>query len=255
MEIFTETGGEAKEISHREWRGGYECSAVITTSTILKEEIQQIYQIPDYKFWEIPNGINVGEIKRKIDPGTVKRRYGIHPCLPIVLFTGRMAYQKGPDLLIEAAARVLKKKNAQFVIIGEGGMRSHCEYQAQKLGIGNSCNFLGYAPEGIVIDWFNSCDLVCVPSRNEPFGIVVLEAWDARKPVVVSDAVALVDNFKTGVIAYTTPSSIAWGLNYVLEGLGHNKMGKNGYDLLKNKYNWKTIAEKTLEVYEKIIEK
>ena len=57
---------EAKEISHREWLGGYECSAVITISTILKDEIQQIYQIPDYKFWEIPNGINVGKITGKI---------------------------------------------------------------------------------------------------------------------------------------------------------------------------------------------
>jgi glycosyltransferase involved in cell wall biosynthesis len=64
-----------------------------------------------------------------------------------------------------------------------------------------------------------------------------------------------VENFKTGVIAHKEPSSIAWGLNYVLEGLGHSKMGQNGYDLLKKKYNWKTIAEKTLEVYEIIIEK
>ncbi len=46
-------------------------------------------------------------------------------------------------------------------------MRSHCEYQAQKFGISNSCNFLGYAPDDTVLDWFNSCDLVCVPSRNE----------------------------------------------------------------------------------------
>ena len=100
---------EAKEISHREWLGGYECSAVITTSAILKKEIQQIYTIPDYKFWEIPNGINVGKINRKIYPGSIKRRHGLHQYLTVVLFMGRMAYQKGPDLLVEAAARVLKK--------------------------------------------------------------------------------------------------------------------------------------------------
>jgi glycosyltransferase involved in cell wall biosynthesis len=96
---------------------------------------------------------------------------------------------------------------------------------------------------------------VCVPSRNEPFGIVMLEAWDASKPVVTSDAVALVENFKTGVIAHKESSSIAWGLNYVLEGLGRNRMGENGSDLLKQRYNWKMIAKKTLEVYEKVIEK
>ena len=246
---------EAKEICHREWLGGYESSNVITTSTILKEEIQQIYKIPDYKLWKIPNGINVGKIKREIDPGNVKRHYGIPPSLPVVLFTGRMAYQKGPDLLVEAAARILRKRDARFVLIGDGEMRNQCESQAHKLGIGNSCNFLGYTPDTTVIDWFNACDLVCVPSRNEPFGIVVLEAWDASKPVVASDAVALVENFKTGIIAHKEPSSIAWGLNYVLEGLGRNRMGEKGHDLLKKKYNWKTIAEKTLEVYEKVIEK
>jgi glycosyltransferase involved in cell wall biosynthesis len=120
---------------------------------------------------------------------------------------------------LEAAAKVLKERNAQFVLIGEGEMRAQCEYQAQKLGNGNSCNFLGYARDSVVIDWFNACDLVCVPSRNEPFGIVVLEAWDAKKPVVATDAVALVDNFRTGVVAYKEPSSIAWCLNYVLEQL------------------------------------
>ncbi|AKB67691.1 hypothetical protein DU80_19985 [Methanosarcina mazei] len=66
-------------------------------------------------------------------------------------------------------------------------MRALCEYQAHKLGIGNSCNFLGYAADNTVIDWFNACDLVCIPSRNEPFGIIVLEAWDASKPIVTSD--------------------------------------------------------------------
>lgn len=246
---------EAKEISHREWLGGDEAFDVIFTSTILKDEIKHIYKLPDYKLWEIPNGINVGKIKREIDPGEIKRNYGIHPCLPVVLFTGRMSYQKGPDLLVEAAAKVLRKRDARFVLIGEGEMRNQCENQANRLGIGGSCDFLGYAPDNTVIDWFNACDLVCVPSRNEPFGIVVLEAWDARKPVVASDAVALVENFRTGVIAHKEPSSIAWGLNYVLEGLGRNRMGEKGYDLLKKRYNWETIATKTLEVYEKIIEK
>jgi glycosyltransferase involved in cell wall biosynthesis len=69
-----------------------------------------------------------------------------------VLFTGRMAYQKGPDLLVEAAARVLRKRDARFVLIGDGEMRKQCESQAHKLGIGNSCNFLGYAPDNTVID-------------------------------------------------------------------------------------------------------
>jgi glycosyltransferase involved in cell wall biosynthesis len=74
------------------------------------------------------------------------------------------------DLLVEVAARVLKKKDARFVMIGDGKMRNQCENQTHKLGIGNSCNFLGYASDNTLIDWFNACDLVYVPSRNKPFG-------------------------------------------------------------------------------------
>ncbi|WP_440956309.1 glycosyltransferase family 4 protein [Methanosarcina sp. Mfa9] len=245
---------EAKEISHREWLGGYECAEVIATSTILRKEIQHIYKIPDYKLSEIPNGIYMGKIGKEVDRGKVKQNYGIHPFLPVVLFTGRMSYQKGPDMLVEAAAKVLKKRDAGFVLIGEGEMRSKCENRAHELGIKDSFRFLGYAPDNTVRDWFNACDLVCVPSRNEPFGIVVLEAWDAKKPVVASEAVALVDNFRTGVVAYKNPKSIAWCLNYVLEGLDHNKMGEKGYSLLKKRYNWKNIAEKTILVYENVTE-
>lgn len=244
---------EAREISHREWLGGYESAEVIATSKILRQEIQHIYRIPDYKISEIPNGIRVGKIRKKLDPGAVKKVHGIHPCAPVVLFTGRMSYQKGPDLLVEAAAQVLKNRQVRFVFVGEGELRSHCEQRAYKLGIDDACLFLGYAPDEKVIDWFNACDLVCVPSRNEPFGIVVLEAWDAGKPVVVTEAVALVENFKTGVVAFKDPQSIAWCLDYVLEGLGRNIMGEKGLSLLKSKYNWDSIASDTLQVYEKIV--
>lgn len=246
---------EAREISHREWLGGYESAEVIATSDILRDEIQHIYGVPDYKVSKIPNGLWVGKIMKKLDPGAVKKSFGIHPCVPVVLFTGRMSYQKGPDLLVEAAARVLKKRHVHFVFIGEGELRSGCERRVHELGITEACTFLGYAPDGTVIDWFNACDLVCVPSRNEPFGIVVLEAWDAKKPVVVTDAVALVDNFKTGVVAYKSPESIAWALDYVLDGFGRNRMGEKGFSLMKSKYNWDLIASDTLKVYEKAIGK
>lgn len=242
---------EAREISHREWLGGYEAAEVIATSEILRHEIEHIYSIPDWKVTQIPNGLRMGKIRKKLDSGTVKKRFGINPSVPVVLFTGRMSYQKGPDLLVEAAARVLKKRRVHFVFIGEGELREACETRVRKLGISKACTFLGYAPDETVIDWFNACELVCVPSRNEPFGIVVLEAWDAKKPVLVTDAVALVDNFKTGVVVYKNPKSIAWGLNYVLEGLAKNRTGEKGHALMKSKYNWDSIALNTLKVYKK----
>ncbi|ADI73470.1 glycosyl transferase group 1 [Methanohalobium evestigatum Z-7303] len=245
----------AQEITQREWLGGYESSEVIVTSQVLYDEVVYLYQIPDYKISIVPNGTHINKIRRNIDPGSVKKKYGIHPLAPIVLFIGRMNYQKGPDLLVESVPMILNhRQDVQFVFIGEGDMRSHCEYLAETLGVSDSCHFLGYASDEAAIDWYNACNVVCMPSRNEPFGIVVLEAWDAGKPVVASDAVKLVDNFKNGVVVYKYPESIAWGVNYVVDGLGDDSMGNFGRELVETKYNWTTIAVGTLEVYNRVIQ-
>lgn len=74
---------------------------------------------------------------------------------------------------------------------------------------------------------------------------------DAEKLVVVTDVETILETFKTRVVAHIEPSSVTWGLIYALKGFGSNKIWENGYDILKKKYNWKTITEKNFEVYEK----
>jgi glycosyltransferase involved in cell wall biosynthesis len=245
--------GEFHEISHREWLGGSESADVIVTSENLKSEIQFLYKIPDYKLNLIPNGIRAGKIKREVDPGKIKMQYGIHPLAPVVLFIGRMSHQKGPDLLVEAIPKVLKNRgDVRFVFIGEKEMRHYCEHRASQLGVSDACRFLGYAPNDVASNWMNACDLVCVPSRNEPFCIVVLEAWDACKPVVGTDAVHLIFNFSTGIKAYISPDSIAWCINYVIDNPEKAKiMGENGNKLVNGKYNWNPIADEVVKIYKK----
>ena len=248
---------EAREISHREWLGGYESSVVIVTSEEFKQEVQYNYQIPDYKISVIPNGIFPGKIEKEVDPGEIKEVQGIHPFAPVILFTGRMSYQKGTDMLVRAVPEVLHNFwDAHFVFIGDGGMKGYCEQLAWDMGVENSCHFLGYAPNEVLFDWVNACDMACVPSRNEPFGIVVLEAWDACKPVIATDAVHIVDNFSNGIVGYKSPESIAWGINYAMGGLDSStkQMGKNGKRLVETKYNWKTIAKSTLRTYNNSIQ-
>lgn len=245
----------SNEVSHREWLGGYESSEVIITSENFRREVQNIYSIPDYKISVIPNGISPGKMEKDVDSGSIKKDYGIHPYAPVVLFTGRMHYQKGPDLLIRAIPEVLNWNwGAHFVFIGEGEMRQYCQTLASELNIGHACHFLGYSSDDVLKDWANACDMTCVPSRNEPFGIVVLESWDANKAVIATDAVNLIDNFQNGVISYRTPESIAWGLNYALEGLDSATplMGYNGKKLVNTKFSWDTIARNTVDVYRKM---
>jgi glycosyltransferase involved in cell wall biosynthesis len=245
---------EAKEISRREWLAGYEASQIIVTSERLKNEVQWLYQIPEYKMNIVPNAIFEGKTKRNLDPGKVKKKYGLHPFAPVILFVGRMAYQKGPDILVRAVPLVLDVHwGARFVLIGEGEMRMHCEWLAQSLGVGDACLFLGYCSEGTKYEWLNACDVVAVPSRNEPFGIIVLEAWDAEKPVVATEAVPIIDNFKTGILCHPTPESFAWGIKYALGDLLQTKeLGKAGRRLIHTVYSWENVSKETLNVYRKL---
>ncbi|RJS69269.1 glycosyltransferase family 1 protein [ANME-2 cluster archaeon] len=245
---------ESREISHREWLAGYESSRVITTSKRMWTEIRNLYQIPDEKIEIVGNGVLECQ-KRDIDPGRVKERYGIHPLAPVVLFVGRMVHQKGVDLLIEAIPHILAHRwDVMFIFAGEGGSRQRYEELARELGVYQSCRFLGYVSEDVREELMNVCDLLCVPSRNEPFGIVVLEGWSVEKPVVGTFAVDVIDNFKDGIKAYLYPESIAWCINYMLDNPDLMKeMGENGKNKVEQFYTWDYIAKKTFDVYEKVL--
>lgn len=249
--------GISEEISHREWLGCYEAARVIVTTRRMQDELMQIYSLPKEKISIIPNGIIVGKMRRDVDAGRIKEKYGIHPLAPVVLFCGRMSIQKGPDLLVEAIPHVLKKRpDVCFIFIGEGGMRSECEKKARDLGVADSCRFLGYTSSAEKQLLINACDIMCVPSRNEPFGVVVLEAWDACKPVVATDAVSIINNFQDGLLAYIQPESIAWCINRMISNPKEMKhLARAGLSRIESEFSWDHIAERTEEVYEQVIEK
>lgn len=245
---------EAREISHREWLGGYEAKELIVTSRALMEELQRIYSIPPYKLNLVPNGIFPKKIGRDVDLVSVKKRYKIEPESPMVLFVGRMKYQKGPDLLVNAVPQVLKKsRDARFVFAGEGDMRPLCIDKARSLGISGACRFPGYVPDGELADLFNSCDMLAVPSRNEPFGIVVLEAWDACRPAIGTDAVGIIDNFVNGIKARPQPESLAWCISDVVDKPRALKwMGMQGKKLVESIYDWNNVVDELLKVYGRV---
>jgi glycosyltransferase involved in cell wall biosynthesis len=96
-----------------------------------------------------------------------------------------------------------------------------------------------------------------IPSRNEPFGLVLLEAWSAERCVVATDVGGLsenIENFKDGVKVYPTPESIAWGINYVLDERKYlNSYGKEGRKKVDRLFKWDSVATKILSVYESVL--
>ncbi|MCX7806564.1 MAG: glycosyltransferase family 4 protein, partial [Planctomycetota bacterium] len=213
-----------------------------------------MYNVPDWKVKVIYNGVNYHRFDGWIDPWPVKRNYGIGMFDPVVLFVGRMSTQKGPDLLVEAIPGLLRHHpHAKFVFVGDGDMRWPVEHRARQLGVAHATRFLGARGGEDLVNLYKACDIVCVPSRNEPFGIVILEAWSAGKPVAATvhgGPSEFVWHEVNGLKIYAHPHSIGWGVGNMLRDLEWARwMGRNGRIAVERAFSWDTIAEQTERVY------
>lgn len=247
-------GGESERVRHIEWLGTYHSDRVISVSNILKNELNWMYSLPSDKVQVIYNGINCEGFDGWIDSVAVRRMYEINPHDPILLYAGRMVYQKGPDVLMEAIPKILKEnRNTKFVFVGDGGMREQVENMAHHYGVSSATRFVGHAKGWRLIDLFKTADMVCVPSRNEPFGIVILEAWAAGKPVVASvngGPSEFVWHDVNGFKVQAEPDSIEWGVNSMLGDQDHALwMGRNGRLSAESMFSWDHIADETLMTY------
>lgn len=246
--------GGSRRVRDYEWEAQYNADAVVAVSNVLKDEIVRIYSTPREKIHTIYNGVEVHRFDGWIDQGLVKTRCGIGPLDPMVLFVGRMAYQKGPDLLIQAIPEVLRAHpRARFVLVGDGDMRWHLEEQVRDRGLGGSIRFLGQRRGEELADIYRAADLVAVPSRNEPFGIVILEAWSAGKPVVVTHnggPEEFVWDGVTGVKSPANPADISVSIGSLLDRPDYARwIGHNGRVAVETAFSWERIAERIRDVY------
>lgn len=247
-------GGRSGNIREIEREGAYCAHRVIAVSQALRHEVMWMYNVPDWKVAAVYNGVNLHNFDGWLNPEWVKNPIGVGPVDPMVFFCGRMVYQKGPDLLVEAIPYILRfYPNAKFVFAGDGEMRAHAQGRANHLGVGHATRFLGYKSSHDLVDLYKACDVVCVPSRNEPFGIVVLEAWSAGKPVVVTKNGGpdeYVWHEVNGLKIFPHPESIAWGLGTLFTNFEWARwMGHNGRVAVETAFNWNTIADQVLGVY------
>ncbi len=246
--------GQSTRVQDHERHGTFCADRVIAVSNLLRDEVRWLYELPEHKTAVVYNGVNAGTFDYPVDPGEVKARYGIGPLDPTVLFVGRMVVQKGPDILARTIPSVLRYyANAKFVFAGDGHMRNDVAGLAQGLGVSHAVRILGEKRGKDLHDLFKACDVVAVPSRNEPFGIVILEGWSALKPVVSTKRggpAEFVWHGINGLQVDDTPDSVAWGLGTLLGDHGRCRwMGRNGRAAVDVAFSWDTIAAQTEAVY------
>ncbi|WP_423792694.1 glycosyltransferase family 4 protein [Methanocaldococcus indicus] len=247
---------DSKTIHTIEYLSTYESCQVITVSKALKDEVCSIFNTPEDKVKVIYNGINPEKYDIFLpdeEKWRIKESLGII-YEKVILYVGRLTYQKGVEYLIRALPKILEKHNVKLVIAGHGDMRGYLEDLANKLGVRDKVIFLGFVNEDFLIKLYKIADVVVIPSVYEPFGIVALEAMAASVPVVVSSVGGLREIVKheyNGIWVYPkNPDSIAWGVDRVLSDEALRKyIVENAKKDVYTKYSWECIARETVNVY------
>lgn len=252
-------GGQSARIRAIEAEAIACADRVIAVSGVLCDEVKGHYSFDWDKLRCVYNGINCLRYDGALwDPAEIRSKYGVGPLDPMVLFVGRLVVQKGVDILIEAIPSILAfRPDAKFVVVGDGYMKNDLVSRVHALGIAGSICFTGSMSGQDLVDLFKATDVVAIPSRNEPFGIVVLEAWASAKPVVVTTSGGpreFVWHDNDGYLVDTNADGMAWGINKAFSNFEHLRyMGERGRVKAAYQFSWDCIAEYTNNVYDEIL--
>ena len=249
---------DQKYVNDTEWMLTYESSEVIVNSKFMKNDLQRLFGLPYEKINVVPNGINTtvyNGLERDYD---FRRKYAMDN-EKIILFMGRLVYEKGIQYLISAMPKILEGyHDAKLIVAGKGAMLDQLKEQVDAMGLGNKVYFTGYLNAKQVSKMYKCADVSVFPSTYEPFGIVALEAMLAGVPTVVSDVGGLneiVEHRVDGMKSYAgNPNSLADSiLELLLNPELCDKITKKAKQKVKNEYNWAKIAQDTYFTYEKAI--
>lgn len=169
-----------QRIYNIERRGMHGAMRVIAVSQLTKHVVVNRYSVPEQRVEVVYNGVD-------LEPTQGEHVPGIQSKDKIVLYFGRITYQKGPEYFIQAAKRVLDvMPDVKFVVAGSGDQAARMIEMAAKLGIGHKVLFTGFLRGRDIKRVFALADLYVMPSVSEPFGIAPLEAMAHDVPTLIS---------------------------------------------------------------------
>jgi len=205
-----------------------------------------------------------------VSPEKIKRiYYGLDATSPVITrprseaagrvigAVGRLSVQKGHRYLLEAFARVLHKyEDVRLVIVGDGPLREELMAHARRLGVADVVRFAGYEADAAAL--MHSFDVMVVPSLWEGFGLVLLEAMAAARPIVASRVSAIpeiVVDGETGVLVPPADAGLlADAIVSVLDDPDRaERMGAHGRARLTQMFSVGAMVTGTEAVYDEVI--
>lgn len=238
-----------------------EAIRVIACSHFMAHEICTAFDTPRERIEVVPNGVVIRPAPFDSDEERLAfRRRFVRDDQQLVFSVGRIVYEKGLHLLVDAWSQVLIQfPQARLVIAGVGAYLDALRERAQQAGLADSILFTGRISDDERDRLYHAADAAVFPSLYEPFGIVALEAMAAKCPVIVAHTGGLAEVVKlheTGLTVYpNNVDSLAWGIRHTLAHPDWSQQrATNAFREVGARYNWKTIAQMTVEIYRRVCE-
>jgi glycogen synthase len=235
------------------WMAG-RADAVVVCSYYMRGHVADIFDIDERRIAVIPNGVDPNELRGVGDLQALRREFAA-PQEKLVLLVGRLVYEKGFQLALDALPAVIDQvENVRFVVAGSGTYEEELKQQARRLGLSAHGSFLGWIGDDALHSLYRIADLCVVPSIYEPFGIVALEAMASGCPCVVAD---------TGGLREVVPLGERVGLRFdggdaehlgamierlLVDGALRDRLVTEASEYVL-RFDWDDIAQRTRGIY------
>ncbi|MFL5871704.1 MAG: glycosyltransferase family 4 protein, partial [Solirubrobacterales bacterium] len=231
---------------------------VIACSYYMREQIADIFGVEEERVAVIPNGIDPDDLQPHDGPRLERLRAGFAaPDEKLVLLVGRLVYEKGFQLALEAMPRLIEAvPGTRFLVAGSGTHEDELRDQAAELGLMDHGTFLGWIGDDVLHSLYRIADVCVVPSIYEPFGLVALEAMASDCPCIVAD---------TGGLREVVPHNEA-GLRFRARDTGalgemvqrvltdaelRDRLVAEGSEHIL-RFDWADVADSTAAVYDEL---
>lgn len=237
---------------------------LIANTDLEAKQLINLYDADPSRVEVVHPGVDL-RLFRKRDRAAARKKLGLPLDASIFLFAGRIQPLKGPDVLLRGVAELLRQTpgiRADLVVPIVGGPSGsgldHPESLAQlvaELGLDDVVRFVPPVSQRELAVWYSAASLVAVPSHNESFGLVAVEAQACGTPVVaaaVGGLTTVVRDQKSGfLVEGHEPTAWAAALRPFVE-IAHltQSLGHGALDQAK-RFSWERTAERTLEVYDR----
>jgi len=217
--------------------------------------VDDVFGLEADRITVIPNGIDPRDLDPVVDDLPALRARFARPDQHLILLVGRLVYEKGFHLALDALAPVAARLgNVRFVVAGTGTAETELRRQARRLGLLRHGTFLGWVGDDMLHALYRVSEIVIVPSIYEPFGLVALEAMASGCLCVVADTGGLREVVPDdGSVGLRFPSKDAQALEEVLEQalVDEETRAQVVADAREHvlQFDWSEVARRTRQVY------